>query len=66
MEFARYHVIKASREWVGRPYKYVGDSLEVWLDFHFVESARDVVNVMNKKNPVGWIIIDSKTGEVVE
>ena len=66
MKFARYHVIKASRTWSGSPYRYVEGVHDLWLDFHFIESAREVVDLMIGKNPVGWVIIDSESGDIVE
>jgi len=58
----RYHIIKASRSYEGRPYQGpASDYLPAQAETMF--GAERVVDHLMKVNPVGWIIIDTKTGD---
>ncbi len=61
----RYHLCKKSRSYLGHPYRgpasdnVVAESMEL-------PKARIWRDILTKRNPVGWDIYDSKTGEVLE
>ena len=60
----RYHVIKASRVWHGRA--YCGpSSRHCYAHADTLEGAFAWVAKLTKRNPVGWQIIDSETGEYI-
>lgn len=61
----RYHLIKASRLYFGLPYcGPSSDNLPAEADT--IEEAIQLVKKLNKRNPVGWMIVDSYIGEEVQ
>lgn len=56
----KYHLIKTSRLYFGLPYcGPSSDNLPAEADT--IEEAIRLLNELNDRNPVGWVIINSET-----
>ena len=60
----RYHVIKASRIWQGHPYSGPSSRGKP-AHADTLEGAFAWVSKLTKRNPVGWQIVDSESGEYI-
>ncbi len=59
-----FHIFKCSRHYQGRP--YAGPSSNnIPLEFDTLEEAKKNRDVVAARNPVGWDIFNSETGEKV-
>ncbi len=62
----KYHLFKKSRTYNGHPYHG-----QLWrqafepAETNSLTFARAMVQILTMKNPVGWDIYDSDTGEIV-
>lgn len=56
----KYHIIKATRLYFGMPYcGPASDNLPAEADT--LEEAIRLLNELNVRNPVGWVIMNSET-----
>lgn len=62
----KYHLFKKSRHYIGRAYQGpTWKQASELAETNDLEFARSMVEIMTMKNPVGWDIYDSTTGERV-
>ena len=59
-----YHIVKSCRSWDGRG--YCGPtSYNIPMEFYSIFGAKMYLKILNKRNPVGWEIVEVETSKVV-
>ena len=61
----RYHIVKATRGYYGRPYCGYSSNYKP-MEFDELREAKEAVERLNDFNPVGWDIYDTVKSTFVE